>query len=114
MYAVIRIGGKQYRVQAGQTLLVARQPVDAGESFSPEVLMTGGDDVTTDRGKLEGAVSVQVVEHLRGPKIKVFTYRAKKGSSRRRGHRSELSRIRVESVAGKAAGKAAAKAGKKE
>jgi len=105
MYAVIRIGGKQYRVEQGQTLLVDRQPYGAGESFSPEVLMTAGDDVRTDRGALAGAVSVQVVEHLRGPKIKVFRYTPKKGSSKRRGHRSELSRIRVEQVGAEKAAK---------
>ncbi|HXD70175.1 MAG TPA: 50S ribosomal protein L21, partial [Gaiellales bacterium] len=72
MYAVIKIGGKQYRVEEGQKLLVDRQSHAAGEAFTPDVLMTGGDDVVTDRSKLEGAVSVQVVEHLRGEKIKVF------------------------------------------
>jgi large subunit ribosomal protein L21 len=102
VYAVIRIGGKQYRVQEGETFLVDRQPLEAGESFAPEVLMTAGDGVTTDRAALDGAVSVQVVEHLRGPKLKVFTYRPKKGYSRRLGHRSELSRIRVERVGGAA------------
>ena len=65
MYAVIKVGGKQYRVEQGQTLLVDRQRHAAGDTFSPDVLMTGGDDVVTDRSKLEGAVSAKVVEHLR-------------------------------------------------
>jgi large subunit ribosomal protein L21 len=98
MYAVIKIGGKQYRVEEGQKLLVDRQPHAAGDAFTPDVLMTGGDDVVTDRSKLEGAVSVQVVEHLRGEKIKVFKFKPKRGYKRTRGHRSELTRISVESI----------------
>jgi len=100
MYAVIKIGGKQYRVEEGQKLLVDRQPHAAGDAFTPDVLMTGGDDVVTDRSKLEGAVSVQVVEHLRGEKIKVFKFKPKRGYKKTRGHRSELTRISVESIGG--------------
>jgi large subunit ribosomal protein L21 len=76
---VIKVGGKQYRVEQGQKLLVDRQPHAAGEAFTPDVLMTGGDEVVTDREKLRGSVSVQVVEHLRGEKIKVFTFKPKRG-----------------------------------
>jgi large subunit ribosomal protein L21 len=100
MYAVIKVGGKQYRVEQGQKLLVDRQPHAAGEAFAPVVLMTGGDEVVTDRAKLEGSVSVQVVEHLRGEKIKVFTFKPKRGFKKTRGHRSELTRISVESIGG--------------
>ena len=98
MYAVIKVGGKQYRVEQGQTLLVDRQPVDAGKSFTPEVLFTGGDSVVTDRAKLAGTVSASVVEHIRGPKIKVFKFKPKSGYKRTNGHRSELSRITIESI----------------
>ncbi len=105
MYAVIKVGGKQYRVQQGQKLLVDRQPHDAGAGFTPEVLMTGGDPVVTDRGKLEGAVTATVVEHLRGEKIKVFTFKPKRGFKKTRGHRSELSRISIDSIGAAAAAK---------
>jgi large subunit ribosomal protein L21 len=98
MYAVIKVGGKQYRVRQGEKLLVDRQPHAPGDSFTPEVLMTGGDAVVTDRGKLEGAVSASVVEHLRGDKIKVFTFKPKRGFKKTRGHRSELSRIAIDSI----------------
>ena len=98
MYAVIKVGGKQYRVEQGQTLLVDRQPVDAGGSFTPEVLMTGGDSVEIDRSKLTGSVSVKVLEHVRGEKIKVFKFKPKSGYKRTSGHRSELSRITIESI----------------
>ena len=100
MYAVIKIGGKQYRVEEGQKLLVDRQPHAAGDAFTPDVLMTGGDEVVTDRSKLDGAVSVQVVEHLRGEKIRVFKFKPKRGYKKMRGHRSELTRISVESIGG--------------
>ena len=98
MYAVIKVGGKQYKVEQGQTLLVDRQAVEPGKSFTPAVLMTGGDDVVTDGTKLEGAVTAQVVEHLRGEKLKVFTFKPKRGFKKTRGHRSELSRIQIESI----------------
>jgi large subunit ribosomal protein L21 len=98
MYAVIKVGGRQYKVEQGQTLLVDRQPLDPGKSFTPSVLMTGGDQVVTDGTKLEGAVTAQVVEHLRGEKLKVFTFKPKRGFKKTRGHRSELSRIQIESV----------------
>jgi|SRR5439155_24921667 len=98
MYAVIKVGGKQYRVEQGQTLLVDRQAVEAGKTFSPEVLMSGGDAVETDRGKLAGTVSAKVVEHVRGEKIKVFKFKPKSGYKKTRGHRSELSWIQIESV----------------
>ncbi len=98
MYAVIKVGGKQYKVEQGQTLLVDRQAVEPGKSFQPEVLLTGGDAVVTDRDKLAGTVSVEVVEHLRGTKLKVFKFKPKSGYKRTRGHRSELSRIKVASI----------------
>ena len=99
MYAVIKVGGKQYRVTQGETLLVDRQPYPAGEAFSPEVLMTGGDgEPVLDRAKLADAVGAKVVEHVRGEKLRVFTYKPKRGEKRMRGHRSELSRISIERI----------------
>ena len=98
MYAVIKVGGKQYRVEQGQKLLVDRQALDAGKTFTPEVLMTGGDAVVTDRAKLKGTVTAEVVEHLRGEKLKVFTFKPKRGFKKTRGHRSELSRIQIQKI----------------
>ena len=98
MYAVIKVGGKQYRVEQGQKLLVDRQPLDAGAMFTPDVLMTGGDAVVTDRSKLAGTVTAEVVEHLRGEKLKVFTFKPKRGFKKTRGHRSELSRIQISAI----------------
>jgi large subunit ribosomal protein L21 len=98
MYAVIKVGGKQYRVEQGQKLLVDRQRLAPGESFTPEVLMTGGGAVVTDPSKLTGTVSATVVEHLRGEKLRVFTYKQRTGFKKMRGHRSELSRISIETI----------------
>jgi large subunit ribosomal protein L21 len=105
MYAVIKVGGKQYRVEQGQKLLVDRQPVEQGTTFTPEVLMTGGDSVVTDRSALAGTVTAEVVEHLRGEKIKVFTFKPKRGFKKTRGHRSELSRIQIQTIGATAAKK---------
>jgi len=95
-YAVIALAGKQYTVRAGDSLLVDQLPHEAGDSFSPRVLMTGvsGEADLTDGG----TVSARVEEHLKGPKLIAFTYRQKKDSKRKRGHRSRLSRITIESI----------------
>ena len=95
-YAVIALGGKQYRVREGERLLVDRLAVEPGETFTPDVLAVGADDAISDGG----AVTARVEEHLLGKKIVVFYYRAKKDSKKKRGHRSRLSRIRIESIAG--------------
>ncbi len=84
-YAVIALSGKQYKVRAGEHLLVDR----------PTVLATGVAGGTLSDG---GSVSAKVEEHVLGPKLIAFTYRAKKDSKRKRGHRSRLSRIRIESI----------------
>jgi large subunit ribosomal protein L21 len=95
-YAVIALGGKQYRVREGERLLVDRLAVEPGETFSPNVLAVGGDKAISDGG----TVTARVEEHVLGKKIVVFTYRAKKDSKKKRGHRSRLSRIQIESIAG--------------
>ena len=95
-YAVIAVGGKQYRVREGEHLLVDRLAVEPGETFNPPVLAVGGDKQISDGG----SVTARVEEHLLGKKIVVFTYRAKKDSKKKRGHRSRLSRIQIESIAG--------------
>jgi len=95
-YAVIALGGKQYRVREGERLLVDRLAVEPGETFNPNVLAVGGDKAISDGG----SVTARVEEHVLGKKIVVFTYRAKKDSKKKRGHRSRLSRIQIESIAG--------------
>ena len=93
-YAVIAVGGKQYRVREGEELLVDRLAVEPGETFTPPVVAVGDADGISDGG----SVTARVEEHLLGKKIIIFTYRAKKDSKKKRGHRSRLSRIQIESI----------------
>jgi large subunit ribosomal protein L21 len=112
VFAVISLGGKQYRVRKGEYLTVDRLAHDAGSTFSPVVLLaTSGDDVSIDAADLAKiTVTARVDEHLLGPKIRVMTYKPKKSSKKARGHRSRLSRITIEDIAVGTAKKAAAKA----
>ena len=112
MFAVISLGGKQYRVRKGEYLTVDRLAHEAGSTFSPVVLLaTSGDDISIDAAELAKiTVTARVDEHLLGPKIRVFQYKPKKSSKKSRGHRSRLSRITIEDIAiGTAPKKAAAK-----
>jgi large subunit ribosomal protein L21 len=111
VFAVISLGGKQYRVRKGEYLTVDRLAHEAGSTFSPVVLLaTSGDDVSIDAADLaKVTVTARVDEHLLGPKIRVFQYKPKKSSKKARGHRSRLSRITIEDIAvGSAPKKAAA------
>lgn len=114
MYAIVKTGGKQYRVEQGQTLLVERLPVDEGETVSLQPLMIRGegDSVAMEASELAKAkVEAKVVAHERGPKLRVVKFKPKRGYRRRNGHRQALSRIEVTTVAlsgGKAAPKKAA------
>ena len=93
-YAVIALGGKQYRVREGETLLVDRIAEDEGATIAPRVLATGDDEGIADGG----AVTATVEEHVLGTKLRVFTYKPKRNSRKTRGHRSRLSRVRIESI----------------
>ncbi len=98
-YAVVESGGKQYRVEKGTSLLVDRLPDDEGAKVSLRPVMFRDDDVIAagdDLAKVK--VEATVAEHLRGKKIKVFKYKAKKGYRRRAGHRSELTRLEITDV----------------
>lgn len=114
MYAVIESGGKQYKVEEGTTLLVDRLDAKEGDKVSLRPVMFRGDDVIAGGKELEKVkVEATVAEHLRGPKIKVFKYKPKKGYRRRAGHRSELTRLEVTELK-MGARKAAAKKDKAE
>ena len=103
MYAIVKTGGKQYRVEKGQTLLVERLPDDAGATVSLEPVLFRSDDVVFDAdGLAKVKVDAKVVEHVRGEKLRVFKFKPKRGYKRRTGHRQELTRIRVTSIGGKA------------
>ena len=102
-YAVIKTGGKQYRVEEGQTLLVERLPGDVGSTVDLQPLLVAGDgDPVFEGAGLAGAtVQAEVLGHERGPKLRVFKFKPKRGYRRRTGHRQELTRIRVTSIGGK-------------
>jgi large subunit ribosomal protein L21 len=99
MYAVIETGGKQYKVEKGTALLVDRLPAKEGEKVSLRPVMFRGEEAVADSAGLEKVkVEATVSEHLRGPKVKVFKYKPKKGYRRRAGQRSELTRLDVTEV----------------
>jgi|SRR5581483_9702469 len=82
-YAIIRLGGKQYRVREGETLVVDRVKTDAGKTFTPDVLLG------------EGTVTATVVAHERGPKVRIGKYRRRTGYKRHNGFRAATSRIEI-------------------
>jgi large subunit ribosomal protein L21 len=113
-YAIVRTGGKQYRVEQGQSLLVERLPASEGDKVALEPLLVRDGDKLADGDDLAKAtVSATVVGHERGPKIRVLKFKPKKGYKRRTGHRQELTRLEVTEIklAARASGakKAAAK-----
>ena len=98
-YAVVRTGGKQYRVEEGTTFLVERLTADEGAIVDLEPLLYASGDESLFGDKL-GKVSVQatVLAHERGPKIRIFKFKPKRGYKRTTGHRSELTRIEVTGI----------------
>lgn len=98
-YAVIETGGKQYRVEQGTSLLVDRLSAKEGEKVVLRAVMFRDKEVVLGAKDLEKVkVEATVTEHLRGPKLKVFKYKPKKGYRRRAGHRSELTKLEVTEV----------------
>jgi large subunit ribosomal protein L21 len=100
MYAVIESGGKQYKVEEGTSLLVDRLDAKDGDKISLRPVLFRDGDVIVGKDLAKVKVEAKVAEHLRGPKIKVFKYKAKKGYRKRAGHRSELTRLEVTSLKG--------------
>ena len=99
MYAIVKTGGKQYRVEQGSTLLVERLPEDEGASIALEPILFRSDDVVFDTdGLAKVKVDAKIIEHLRGPKIRVFKYKPKRGYKKTQGHRQELTRIEVTEI----------------
>jgi len=97
MYAVIRTGGKQYKVEAGEQLEVERLGLDDGSEVElAPVLIVDGETVQATPAQLEGAVvKARVVGATRGPKIDGFVYKPKSNNRRRYGHRQDLSVIEI-------------------
>ena len=107
-YAIVKLGGKQYRVQEGEWLLVDRLALDENKTFHPEVLFVGGD------GKAELApkgvqVTAKIVGHELGEKIRIGKYKKRTGYKRHNGFRAKLSRVQIETIGTKPARVSAAK-----
>jgi large subunit ribosomal protein L21 len=98
-YAIVRTGGKQYRVEQGQSLLVERLPADDGAKVALETLLYVDGDTVLDGAELSKVgVEATVVGHERGPKLRVVKFKPKRGYKRRNGHRQELTRIEVTQI----------------
>lgn len=103
MYAVIKTGGKQYRVAAQDVLNIERLDGEAGAKIEfAEVLMVGnGDAIKIGAPTVAGAkVVAEVVEQTRGPKVIAFKKRRRKNSRRKRGHRQDLTKVRITEIVG--------------
>jgi large subunit ribosomal protein L21 len=100
MYAVIRTGGKQYRVAPEDVLEIERISGDAGDAVEfGDVLMVGGDNVEVGSPLVSGAsVAAELVEHFRGEKVIIFKKRRRQNYRRKQGHRQELSRVRITEI----------------
>jgi large subunit ribosomal protein L21 len=105
-YAIITVGGKQYRVQEGERLLVDRLKTDTGKTFNPRVLLIGGDGNTEFSPST--TVTARVVDHVLGEKVRIGKYRQRTGYKRHTGFRSSLTQIEIESIGGGAKKSAAA------
>jgi large subunit ribosomal protein L21 len=96
MYAIIKTGGKQYRVEEGQWLLVERLPVDDGATITMDPLLyVDGDNVVDGDDLSKVTVEAKVLAHERGPKLRVVKFKPKRGYRRRNGHRQDLTRIQI-------------------
>ena len=100
MFAVIKTGGKQYRVTAKDLLKVEKVDGEPGQTIKfGEVLMVGGDTITIGTPTIAGAsVAAEVIEQGRGPKVIAFKKRRRKNSRRKRGHRQELTTVKITSI----------------
>ena len=111
-YAIISLGGKQYRVREGERLLVDRVGTDEGKTFQPDVLFTGGEGDGNLSPRMQ--VTAKVVGHVRGDKIRIGKRRPKSGYRRQTGFRSALTQIEIQSIGASSSKRAAAAPAKEE
>ena len=101
MYAVVRSGGKQYKVSPGDVLRIEKVDANVGEvvTLDDVLLMSDGDKVQIDPTELAKAkVRARVTAHGRGQKIVVFKYKRRKGYRRKRGHRQQYTELAIENI----------------
>jgi large subunit ribosomal protein L21 len=99
-YAIVKTGGKQYKVAVGDVLKVEKIESEPGSSVKlPVALVVDGATVTTDAGKLaEVAVTGEILEHTKGPKIRIHKFKNKTGYHKRQGHRQPLTVLKVTGI----------------
>ncbi|NDJ53979.1 MAG: 50S ribosomal protein L21 [Chloroflexi bacterium] len=103
MYAVVRIGGRQYTAEVGKTIVTEKLPYEVGEEVDfDEVLLISGDGETkVGQPTVDGAsMRAKVVDQFRGKKIIVFHYRPKKRYRKKQGHRQYYTRLQVQDITG--------------
>ena len=99
MYAVIRTGGKQYKVEVGDEVLVEKLDAEVGAEVAFEVLMLGGDQVVVGKPVVEDvSVKAEVVEHGKGAKVIVFKYKPKKKYRKKQGHRQPYTKVKINTI----------------
>ena len=99
MYAVVKTGGKQYRVEKGQYLLVEKLAADEGSTVELEPILFRSEDTVFDaEGLKKVKVSARVLGHEKGDKIRVFKFKPKRGYKRTTGHRQNLTRIEITEI----------------
>ena len=101
MYAIVKVGGKQYRVEKGDSLVVDRLREDEGAkvALEPLLLADGGERTVFERDELAKVkVEAVVTGHERGEKIHVLKFKPKRGYKRRSGHRSDLTRLEIKDI----------------
>jgi large subunit ribosomal protein L21 len=115
MYAIVATGGKQIKVAEGDVVTVEKLSAPVGDKVTFDVVfLANGDDIVVDPAALESAqVSGEVVEHVLGDKAVIFKFKKRKGYKRLKGHRQQLTRVRITGVEGGAAPKKAAPKKKK-
>jgi len=101
VYAIVRAGGRQEKVEVGDVVVLDRMTGEPGSAVQlPAVLVVDGASVTSDKATLgKVKVTAEIVDHLRGPKIDILKYKNKTGYRRRQGHRSELTTVKVTDIA---------------
>jgi large subunit ribosomal protein L21 len=98
-YAIVKTGGKQYRVEQGDKILVERLKADEGATVELEPVLFRSDSTVFDKDGLgKVRVNARILGHERGPKLTVFKHRPKQGYRRKNGHRQELTRIEITEI----------------
>lgn len=101
MFAIIKSGGKQYRVSEGEVLKLESIAAEPGETVELPVMLTGGDSVKVGKPFVEGAkVKAEVLAHGRGPKMHIYKFKAKANYRRKTGHRQPYTEVRITGLEG--------------